>query len=103
MAVRQRATRASACTTTNRSNRRSSVMKWRSMLAKAAVALAEHFTAKPAAKASMATSLVHLVRPAAAFSITRKQEIIVAEEKYDRSHHLGATPEERIRNRLKTS
>jgi len=27
----------------------------------------------------------------------------MAEEKYDRGHHLGATPEERIRNRLKTS
>ena len=27
----------------------------------------------------------------------------MAVEKYDRSHHLGGTPEERIRNRLKTS
>jgi len=27
----------------------------------------------------------------------------MAEERYDRNHHLGATPEERIRNRLKTS
>jgi hypothetical protein len=27
----------------------------------------------------------------------------MAEERYDRSHHLGATPEERVRNRLKTS
>jgi hypothetical protein len=27
----------------------------------------------------------------------------MAEERYDRDHHAGATPEERIRNRLKTS
>jgi len=27
----------------------------------------------------------------------------MAEERYDKSHHLGGTPEERIRNRLKTS
>jgi len=27
----------------------------------------------------------------------------MAEERYDRGHHAGATPEERIRNRLKTS
>jgi hypothetical protein len=27
----------------------------------------------------------------------------MAEERYDRSHHLGGTPEERIRNRLRPS
>ena len=27
----------------------------------------------------------------------------MAEERYDRGHHASATPEERIRNRLKTS